>query len=117
MADSVEIIFVDENDFVKEGKWYFLSENSRWGTIRTSGKTDLHFRLQRPDSPSLSPDFLLHAYKGKRITIRLAIYEQDLYMGARRYEIFLRVFNYIEIEHEKIKPGSASGQDEVNPVF
>ena len=30
MADSVEISFVDENDFVKEGKWYFLSENSRW---------------------------------------------------------------------------------------
>ena len=30
MADSVEISFVDENDFVKEGKWYFLSENSQW---------------------------------------------------------------------------------------
>ena len=27
MADSVEISFVDENDFVKEGKWYLLSEN------------------------------------------------------------------------------------------
>ena len=25
MADSVEISFVDENDFLKEGKWYFLS--------------------------------------------------------------------------------------------
>ena len=24
MADSVEISFVDENDFVKEGKWYFF---------------------------------------------------------------------------------------------
>ena len=30
MADSVEISFVDENDFEKEGKWYFLSENSLW---------------------------------------------------------------------------------------
>ena len=29
MADSVEISFVDENDFVKEGKWYLLSENSQ----------------------------------------------------------------------------------------
>ena len=27
----MEIIsFVDKNDFVKEGKWYFLSENSQW---------------------------------------------------------------------------------------
>ena len=30
MAESVEISFVDENDFVKGGKWYFLSENSQW---------------------------------------------------------------------------------------
>ena len=30
MADSVEISIVDENDFVKGGKWYFLSENSQW---------------------------------------------------------------------------------------
>ena len=30
MADSVEISFVDKNDFVKEGKWYFLSDNSQW---------------------------------------------------------------------------------------
>ena len=28
MTDSVEISFVDEYDFVKEGKWYFLNENS-----------------------------------------------------------------------------------------
>ena len=28
MEDSVEISFDDENDFGKEGKWYFLSENS-----------------------------------------------------------------------------------------
>ena len=30
MADSVEISFVDENDFVKEGKWYLLSEYLQW---------------------------------------------------------------------------------------
>ena len=30
MADRVEISFVDENDFVNERKWYFLSENSQW---------------------------------------------------------------------------------------
>ena len=30
IADSVEISFVDENDLVKEGKWYLLSENSQW---------------------------------------------------------------------------------------
>ena len=30
MADGVEISFVDENDFVKEGNWYFLSKNSQW---------------------------------------------------------------------------------------
>ena len=30
MADSVEISSVDENDFVKEGKLYFLSESSQW---------------------------------------------------------------------------------------
>ena len=30
MADSVEITIVDENDFVKERKWYFLSENLQW---------------------------------------------------------------------------------------
>ena len=29
MADSVEVSFVDENDFVKEEKWYVLSENSQ----------------------------------------------------------------------------------------
>ena len=66
MADSVEISFVDENDFVKEGKWYKLY------ITRTSGETDARFRLklkitlvesthpsQRPDGPSLSPYFLL----------------------------------------------------------
>ena len=26
-TDSVEIGFVDENDFVKEGKWYLVTEN------------------------------------------------------------------------------------------
>ena len=30
MADSVEISFVDENDFLKVEKWYFLRENSQW---------------------------------------------------------------------------------------
>ena len=30
MVDSVEISFVDEKDFVKEGKWHFLSDNSQW---------------------------------------------------------------------------------------
>ena len=30
MEDSIEIILVDKNDFVKEGEWYFLSENSHW---------------------------------------------------------------------------------------
>ena len=30
MAASLEISFVDENNFVKEGKLYFLSENSQW---------------------------------------------------------------------------------------
>ena len=45
MADSVEISFVDKNDFVKEGKWYFLSDNSQW-KMRTSGETDVHFRLK-----------------------------------------------------------------------
>ena len=29
MAHNVEISFVDENDLVKEGKWYFLSKNSQ----------------------------------------------------------------------------------------
>ena len=50
MADSVEISFVDENDFVKEGKWYFLSEEFTVGnmlyTMRTSGETDFRFRLK-----------------------------------------------------------------------
>ena len=31
MADSVEISFVDENDFVKEEKWYFLLYTMRFG--------------------------------------------------------------------------------------
>ena len=56
MADSVEISFVDENDIVKEVKWYFLSENSQWKI----SSTPLCGRLgQRPDCPSLSPYFLL----------------------------------------------------------
>ena len=68
----MEISFVDENYFVKEGKWYFLSDDLQWDTTRTSGETDVRFRLklkityleltypsQRPDSPSLSPYFLL----------------------------------------------------------
>ena len=50
MADSVKISFVDENDFVKEGKWYLLSENSLVGNrlyvIRTPGETDVRFRLK-----------------------------------------------------------------------
>ena len=63
MADSLEISFVDESDFVKEEKWYFL---------RISGEIDVRFRLklkktsvestypsQRPHCPSLSPYFLL----------------------------------------------------------
>ena len=67
MADSVEIIFVDENDFVKEEEWYFLLY-----TMRISGEIDVRFRLklkitsvestyrsQRPQCPSLSPYFLL----------------------------------------------------------
>ena len=68
----MEISFVDENDFLKEGRWYFLRDDSQWDTMRTSEATDVHFRLklkitrvestyssQRPDSPSLSPYFLL----------------------------------------------------------
>ena len=67
MADSVEISFVDENDFVKEEKWYFLLY-----TMRISGEIDVRFRLklkitsvestyrsQCPHCPSLSPYFLL----------------------------------------------------------
>ena len=67
MADSVEISFVDENDFVKEEKWYFLLY-----TMRISGEIDVRFRLklkitsvestyrsQRPHCSSLSPYFLL----------------------------------------------------------
>ena len=67
MADSVEISFVDENDFVKEEKWYFLLY-----TMQISGEIDVRFRLklkitsvestyrsQRPHCPSLSPYFLL----------------------------------------------------------
>ena len=46
MADSVEISFVDENDFLKERKWYFLSDDSQWDTMRTSGATDVRFRLK-----------------------------------------------------------------------
>ena len=49
MTDSVEISFVNENYFfVKEGKWYFLSENSQWENnyIRTSGETYFSFRLE-----------------------------------------------------------------------
>ena len=42
----MEISFVDETDFVKEGKWYFLSENSQWDTVWTSGETDVRFRLK-----------------------------------------------------------------------
>ena len=38
--------FVDKNDFVKEGKWYFLNENSQWDTVRTSGETYVCFRLK-----------------------------------------------------------------------
>ena len=30
MAVSVEVAFVDESDFLKEGKGYFLIANSRW---------------------------------------------------------------------------------------
>ena len=41
MADSVEISFVDENDFVKEEKWYFLLY-----TMRISGEIDVRFRLK-----------------------------------------------------------------------
>ena len=65
----MEISFVDENDFVKEGKWYFFEREL---TMRTSGETGIRFHLklkitsvestypsQRPDSPSLSPYFLL----------------------------------------------------------
>ena len=50
MVDSVEISFVDENDFVKEGKWYFLSENSQGEiklyTMWMCGETDVRFRLK-----------------------------------------------------------------------
>ena len=35
MADSVEIRFVDESDFRKEGIWYFWSENSQWEICST----------------------------------------------------------------------------------
>ena len=35
MADSAEISFVDENDFVKEEKWYLLSENLQWEVSST----------------------------------------------------------------------------------
>ena len=41
----MEISFVDENDFVKEGKWYFLSENKLY-TMQTSGETDVHLKLK-----------------------------------------------------------------------
>ena len=37
------ISFVDENDFVKEGKGYFLSENSQWEIMQTSGEKDVPF--------------------------------------------------------------------------
>ena len=80
MADSVEISFVDEDDFVKEGKYYFLSENSQWDTMLTSGETDVHFRLklkisqvestypsQLPDFPSLSPYFLLVSLHSQKL--------------------------------------------------
>ena len=63
----MEISFVDESDFVKEEKWYFLLY-----TIRISGEIDVRFRLklkitsvestypsQRPHCLSLSPYFLL----------------------------------------------------------
>ena len=74
MADSVEISFVDENDFVKEEKWYFLLY-----TMRTSGEIYVCFRLklkitsvestypsQRPHCPSLSPYFLLVIYRSRQ---------------------------------------------------
>jgi hypothetical protein len=34
MADSVEIRFVDESEFQKEGKWYFWINNSQREALR-----------------------------------------------------------------------------------
>ena len=45
----MKISFVDENEFVKEGKWYFIEREFTVGnklyTMRMSGKIDVRFRL------------------------------------------------------------------------
>ena len=46
MMDSVEISFVDENDFVKEGKLYFLSDNSQWEITLNYADVWGRFRLK-----------------------------------------------------------------------
>ena len=54
----MEISFVDENDFVKEGKWYFFSDNSQWKISST-----LYGRLGNkrpfPSKVKNTPYFLL----------------------------------------------------------
>ena len=45
----MQISFVDENDFVKEEKWYFLLY-----TMRSSGEIDVLFRLKLKSSIDIS---------------------------------------------------------------
>ena len=51
MSDNVEISFVDENDFVKEVKWYFLGKNSQWDTMLTENRRQ---RLGKQATPWFS---------------------------------------------------------------
>ena len=104
MADSVEISFVDENDFVKEGKWYFLSENSQWDIMRTSEEIDARFRLKlkhilsgidiSQPTPwfSLSVPLFSLAVKYLCQIIRKAITPMDIRNGSA-YKVFYAVLD------------------------
>ena len=50
MAESVEVGIADKSDFQKEGKWYFLSENSQWeiGSTTYSETDDLLVAILHP---------------------------------------------------------------------
>ena len=50
MAESVEVGIADKNDFQKDGKWNFLSENSQWeiGSTFYSETDDLLVAILHP---------------------------------------------------------------------
>ena len=94
MVDSVKISFVDENDFVKERKWYFLSENSPCGRLgkQTASKvknnlSEIDISQQSPDCPSLSPYFLLSAPNPKHYfhkNVKLKLFQKQLVIFSKQ---------------------------------